>query len=200
MNDHDDHARALRIAEYLTLTTGEPWEQRADQHGRDNIIFGPTLGEHLFISTRPPNRIEIYGSLTIGAANLYTYLRRYDYTPDHTITVRADRPPAQIAKAITRRLLPAYRRDLAAGLARFAAAEQRRRQVEQIAAEIAAGLNGGVHTHNGEGDSFYDGLAGCSVTGYVSSPESVTFEIRSANLATARAIVQAIRATNLPTS
>jgi hypothetical protein len=194
MIEHDDTARAVQIAEYLTLATGEKWAQRADQHGRANIIFGPQLGEHLYIGSANgnPKRIEIHGSLHIGDVNLYTYLRSLDYKPNHTITVSADRAPAAIASAITRRLLPNYRRDLAAGLAAYHAAEAHQRQIEQIAAEIATSLRGRVPNNTRDHTAFYDGLPGCCVRGYVSSAQSITFEISGVDLKTARAIAQAI--------
>jgi hypothetical protein len=197
----DDTARAQQLAEYLTLATGEAWQQRPDHNGHPNVIYGPQLGEHLYIGSvsGQPQRIAIHGSLTIGTTSLYNYLRSISYSPHHSITVRADRAPAAIAGAIARRLLPNYRRDLAAGLAAYHAAEEQHRQVQQIAAELAASLRGGVYNHTGNGDSFYDGLTGISVKGYVSSPSSISFDIHGADLPTAYAIMQAILA-NQPTS
>ncbi|HYU12182.1 MAG TPA: hypothetical protein VEK82_06375, partial [Stellaceae bacterium] len=103
---------AADLAEHLSLITGETWSAAPHQHRADvRTLHAARDGAELMVEpARERRRLLIVGSFWIEDD-----LDNHKPTRDrhHTITAAAERPVIAIARDIARRLLPAYRADLA---------------------------------------------------------------------------------------
>ena len=100
------------LADALSITTGQPWQSEPISGSQHYALRCTADDTHLTVRIQM-RRIEISGSFWQGETYLADYLRSSDYTPRQVITVSAERPAVAVAKEISRRLLPAFRADLA---------------------------------------------------------------------------------------
>jgi hypothetical protein len=181
------------LAEHLSLISGETWVATAHQH-RANLRTLRAVRDSAEITIEPartPGRLALSGSFWIGGEQLYDH--RSDRTRKHTITTAADRPVIEIAREIARRLLPAYRADLAEARRRKAAYDTARDETAATAAELATIIGGAVSSYTDERDTFHNGSGRVSVKGRVSHGYGISLELRYLSTQAARRILEILK-------
>jgi hypothetical protein len=183
---------AQDIADRLSLIVGEAWTAEIPPHRIDDMRLLHTATDHAEMTIErmhTGNRLVLSGSFWIDNISLYEH--RPDRDARHTITVAADRPATQIAREIARRLLPAYRADLAEARRRKAVFDDARAYEEATAAELASIIHGGIYAHQERKNTFHNGSTGPHLKAYVSHGYGVTFErISNVSVDAARRILE----------
>jgi hypothetical protein len=174
---HRTHPLIIRIAEQLTLHTGEHWQSMIEAERLNPRVVAPD-GATITILPAPHDRITISGSF--GAA--YTAVPRGER---HTITVSSARSAEAITSEIVHRLLPAYRASLSVANERHAAWMRDEEQRAATLTELIA-LAG---VASWQENKFYNRLGRIAYTAEVYS-SGVHFEkIGSVSVETAKKIL-----------
>lgn len=128
------------LAKQIAGELGEGWSGGPGHHNYDAFLIGPN-DERLQLRdenwrNRQPGRLYILGSL------LHVRNHRVFGPPGGEISVRPTRPAADIAREITRRLLPGYREALEENRRRQAAADAQEAAWSQLERQLLEALPG----------------------------------------------------------
>lgn len=140
-------ADLLRLAHDTAHALGTDWRAQRDAEDRGRVyLHGP---DGLLVQLAyPPHqgyaRVEASGNTPADVRAAGTQLgNTYGYwVHGHTISVRADRGPAVLAREVTRRLLPGYTAEVATLRTRVAGALANANARQALADELAGILTG----------------------------------------------------------
>lgn len=183
------------LAEALATITGQRW--RYQPITSDTHFWLICDDDRACLNVREDRgRLEISGSFWEHNTNLISYVYSVAHTPYHTIGASASRSPLAVARDIARRLLPAFRADLAEARTRYAERLAQAQRSAQLAADLAALVGGSVRrpTQGDDGRSTFSAYNldyNIRLDGYTYG-DDVTVELRGLTPEQAARVLQSL--------